>query len=407
MRSDELGEDPLPLDGPPTVRRPLRVLMTTDTLGGVWTYALELAGALSRRDVSTVLATMGGPPSPAARTAALAIPGLSLVESSYRLEWMDDPWDDVARAGDWLLDLEERVRPDVVHLNGYCHAALPFHAPRVVVAHSCVLSWWRAVRNAPAPARYDRYRAEVASGLRAASAVVAPTAAMLGALAESYGPFPGGEVIPNARDHLLFQPAAKERFVFAAGRLWDEAKNLAVLEKVAPRISWPLLVAGSDMGPSGIGRRAGESLCSLGWMSESELAWWMARASIYAFPARYEPFGLSILEAGLSGCALVLGDLPSLREVWEDAAVFVPPDDVDALASALGLLTARPERRAMLGAQARRRAMRFGSGAMARRYLEVYLEVLARGLAAPGSPDVSRTRACAPPPPTPARTPCE
>ena len=32
-------------------------------------------------------------------------------------------------------------------------------------------------------------------------------------------------------------------------------------------------------------------------------------ASIYALPARYEPFGLSILEAALSGCALVLGDI--------------------------------------------------------------------------------------------------
>ncbi len=31
-------------------------------------------------------------------------------------------------------------------------------------------------------------------------------------------------------------------------------------------------------------------------------------------PARYEPFGLSVLEAALSGCALVLGDIPSLRE---------------------------------------------------------------------------------------------
>ena len=59
------------------------------------------------------------------------------------------------------------------------------------------------------------------------------------------------------------------------------------------------------------------------------------RAAIYALPARYEPFGLSALEAALSGCALVLGDIPSLREVWGDAAVFVPPDDAGGLRDAL------------------------------------------------------------------------
>ena len=57
--------------------------------------------------------------------------------------------------------------------------------------------------------------------------------------------------------------------------------------------------------------------------------------AIYASPARYEPFGLGVLEAALSSCALVLGDSPTLREPWSDAALFVPPDDHDALLTAL------------------------------------------------------------------------
>ncbi|AGP32990.1 glycosyltransferase family 4 protein [Sorangium cellulosum] len=382
--------------------RPGRVLMTADTQGGVWTYALELAAGLARAGVATALAVMGGPLSPAARAAAAAIPGLELVESAYRLEWMDDPWDDVAAAGDWLLDLEERTRPDVVHLNGYCHAALPFRAPRVVVAHACVLSWWRAVHRRPAPVRHDLYRARVAEGLRAAEAVVAPSAAMLSALAGEYGALGlgRGHVIPHARDRRRFAPAPKERFVFAAGRLWDEAKNLAALEKVAPRLPWPVLVAGSDVAPGGVGRRAGESLCSLGWMNEGELAWWMGRAAIYAFPARYAPFGMSVLEAGLSGCALVLGDLPSLRELWRDAAVYVPADDPGALRGALDQLIQDAARREALGALARRRAVRFSPHAMARRYLEVYAVALA------ARPEAA-ARACPPSTPTPCGTPCE
>jgi hypothetical protein len=84
--------------------------MTTDAVGGVYTYALTLARGLTTRGVEVVLATMGPRPSPAQREAARAIPGLELVECDFRLEWMDDPWDDVARPGDWLRD--GKVHPD-------------------------------------------------------------------------------------------------------------------------------------------------------------------------------------------------------------------------------------------------------------------------------------------------------
>ena len=55
--------------------------------------------------------------------------GLTVCESPFKLEWMEDPWSDVARAGDWLLGLEEAIQPDVVHLNSYVHGALSWHSP--------------------------------------------------------------------------------------------------------------------------------------------------------------------------------------------------------------------------------------------------------------------------------------
>ncbi|MFP2899702.1 glycosyltransferase family 4 protein, partial [Corallococcus sp. 4LFB] len=168
----------------PPVRR---VLMTADTVGGVWTYALELCRALCPKGVCVELATLGAPLSQAQWQEARALPGLTVHEGTWRLEWMDAPWDDVRAAGEWLLALEARLSPDVVHLNGYCHGAWPFRAPVLVVAHSCVLSWWEAVKGEPAPARYHRYREEVARGLHAASVVVAPTRAMLEALERHYG----------------------------------------------------------------------------------------------------------------------------------------------------------------------------------------------------------------------------
>src|SRR3954468_19013092 len=125
----------------------MRILMTTDTVGGVWTYAIDLAKSLQRAGVEIDLATMGAKLSPQQWRDANALPNVTIHESEFKLEWMDDPWRDVAAAGKWLLVLEEQFRPDLIHLNGYAHGALPFAAPSVVVAHSCVCSWWRAVKN--------------------------------------------------------------------------------------------------------------------------------------------------------------------------------------------------------------------------------------------------------------------
>src|SRR5438552_13219836 len=110
-----------------------RILMAADTVGGVWTYALELAAALERHGVEIVLATMGPQMSPDQREAVNRLANVRVVESNYKLEWMPEPWEEVATAGEWLLRLEEKFRPDVIHLNGYTHGALQWRAPKMVV----------------------------------------------------------------------------------------------------------------------------------------------------------------------------------------------------------------------------------------------------------------------------------
>ena len=178
-------------------RAMMRVLMTADTLGGVWTYALALADGLCRRGVEVHLATMGRLPDEAQRAQAHAVDGLQLHASGFRLCWMQDPWDDLGRAGDWLTGLAARLRPDVVHLNDFGHAAIPWNAPVLLVAHSCVLSWWQAVHRAEPPAEWQRYRRLVQRGLQCADRVVAPSFAMAEALRKHYGTRPPLRVIPN------------------------------------------------------------------------------------------------------------------------------------------------------------------------------------------------------------------
>ncbi|HYH38347.1 MAG TPA: glycosyltransferase family 4 protein [Azospirillum sp.] len=354
---------------------PRRILMTADAVGGVWDYSLELARTLARQGVGVSLAVMGGGLDEPKRAAALRIPGLTLDDAPFRLEWMQDPDDDLERAGDWLLELERRVRPDVVHVNGYAQAALPFRAPVLCVGHSCVLSWWRDVHRERAPEDWDRYARRVADGLRLADLVVAPTRAMLDSLDELHGPLGRTRVIANGRDPALYRPRAKQPFILSAGRVWDKAKNIAALDAAAPRLDWPVLVAGDARGPDGA-HAPPRHVRYLGRLPSDSLARVYGKAAVFALPARYEPFGLAALEAALAGCALVLGDIPTLRELWNGAAVFVDPDDRDGLTRVLNRLAADPQRRAELATLARRRALAYSAVRMGRGYRRAYDELL-------------------------------
>lgn len=352
---------------------PRRILMTTDAVGGVWHYALELCRGLREHGVEVLLAAMGPRADADQRADAHALDNVTLHESDYRLEWMDAPWADVDRAAEWLCGLENEFAPDLIHLNGYAHGALAWRAPVVVVAHSCVLSWWRAVRGHEAPAEWQRYRTAVRAGLHAATTVIAPTRAMLASLVRNYGALPRSEVIPNGCSPTHFIAVEKEPFILSAGRLWDEAKNVGQLARVAPTLAWPVRVAGDLQPPLGTPEIARpENVELLGRCTRTKLADLFARAAIYALPARYEPFGLSVLEAALSGCALVLGDCASLRENWEDAAIFVAPDDTAAWRATLSDLTRDRVRRETLGRAARLRAATFTREAMVASYLVAY-----------------------------------
>jgi len=358
----------------------LRILMTTDTVGGVWTYALELTRALQMHDVEVLLATMGPRPSLAQREQAFSITNLSLFKSEYKLEWMPGCWSDVKRAGSWLLHLESRLQPDLIHLNGYAHAKLPWQTPTLVVGHSCVFSWWQAVHGDTPPAEWERYKSEVKSGLLAADLVIAPSDAMLRALNTHYGPIRNARVIANGRDPVDFEPAKKQQFILSAGRLWDAAKNIERLAAIAPELPWPVFVAGDPQHPQQKVQTncVAEHCRWLGSLSQAELRTWFAAAPIYALPALYEPFGYTPLEAALSGCALVLGDIESLREIWSDAAVFVDPNDSEALKTALLRLINNEPYRLDMAQRARVRALQFTSQRMADNYFAVYSELLPR-----------------------------
>jgi glycosyltransferase involved in cell wall biosynthesis len=342
---------------------------------------MELCGAFAAHGIRVTLAVLGGPASDGQRQQAGRLANVTIHESSYRLEWMPDPWEDLARAGEWLLRLEKTTGADLVHLNHLVHADLPWRSPVLTVGHSCVLSWWAAVVGGSpsvAPgAEWNLYRSRVTRSLQAASCIVAPTEAALSELECLYGPFRRSAVVLNARDRRQFIAGHKERMVLSAGRLWDRAKNIEALASVAPRVAAPVFVAGQAQSPDG-NTATFSNITLLGPLDSTTLAGWYSRAAIYALPARYEPFGLTALEAAMSGCALVLGDIPSLREVWGPAARYVHPEDHDSLRDTLNELVANDSLRKRCAARAMARARLFTPLRQAQRYKALYQDLLGR-----------------------------
>jgi glycogen synthase len=356
----------------------MHVLMTADTVGGVWTYTHELVRGLLRRGHRVTLVSFGGAPS-AGQTAWLEdLENLDFHATDYRLEWMQDSAADISASAAWLQQLIKDVRPDLLHFNQYAYGAIPTSLPKLIVAHSDVVSWWINARNEEPPDNpwLRWYRGLVNEGLRSADMVIAPSQWMLDSLKTYYATPNQTQVIYNARDAAAFRSVPKQNCVLTVGRLWDEAKQVTLLEKRT--YSVPVYVAGSESHPESLGAeigqlRSGREVSFLGPMSSDQLRDLYAKAAIYAGTSRYEPFGLAPLEAALSSCALLLNDIPSFREIWGDAVCYFERNSAESLAAEVHRLVTNPELRERYGARALERARTlFNPDRMLNSYEQVY-----------------------------------
>lgn len=357
----------------------MRVLVTADTVGGVWTYARELVAGLIRHGVQVTLVSFGEIPTPRQSAWMEGLHGLDYRPTAFRLEWMQEAQRDVEQSLRYLEAVIREVQPDLLHLNQYCYGTVGADIPRIVVAHSDVVSWWIAVHGEEPPlSPWVRwYRQVVSRGLRSATAVVAPSRWMLNMLSEIYGRQPQSMVIYNGRSPRLFNPhMTKTESVLGVGRLWDCAKQVSLLTRYPQAV--PVWIAGSEVHPEEALRAeselaAGANVELKGPLPEKQLRMLYTRAAMYAATSRYEPFGLAPLEAALSRCALVANDLPSFHELWGDTAVYFRRNDGADLAEKIRQLAADPALRRSYALRAYRRALqRFTAERMVSDYLQLY-----------------------------------
>ncbi len=354
----------------------LRVLMTADAVGGVWTYAIDLARGLAARGIATHLAVTGPAPSAGQAAQAADIPALTLHDAAVPLDWMATEPVQIRAAGDALGRLAQALEVDLVHLNSPAYASTgAFEVPVLGACHSCLATWWAAVRGGPMPRDFAWRSALLREGFAACDSLIAPTRAHAAATAAAHAlpraPHPihnGSDAAPAKADDILDA-------MFTAGRLWDPGKNVAALDRLARLLPFPVLAAGPVDGPEG-SHAAFAHLTSLGILDTGGMRAILRRAPLYAAPALYEPFGLAVLEAAQAGCALLLADIASFRELWDGAAVFLDWSDEKAAARTIAALMRDPARRARIGEAARHRAARYSLAAMADATLAEYRMLL-------------------------------
>jgi glycosyltransferase involved in cell wall biosynthesis len=354
----------------------LKILMTADTVGGVWTYTMDLCRALEDYNVEIHLVTMGALLNNDQSKQVQSLKNFHLYESNHKLEWMHDPWEDVKKATDWLESIYRKVNPDLIHFNNFGQAGRGWDCPVVTVYHSCVQTWWLKVKGERAPMEWEKYTRVLEKALLASDIIVAPSLGMLQMAEEVFGKFNNSQVISNGRDlPLVNNNEDKEPYILSAGRVWDEAKNIRLLSEIACNLSWPVYIAGNNESPEGEIYQP-ENINFKGQLSQAEMEECMKKASVFVMPAKYEPFGLAVLEAAKAGCALALSDINTFREIWGDAAIYFNPANHEEAQQVIQNLIEDKNMRDEMAAKAVIRAKDFTAHDMAAKYMELYHELI-------------------------------
>ncbi|WP_132653246.1 MULTISPECIES: glycosyltransferase [unclassified Rhizobium] len=349
--------------------------MTVDSVGGVWRYAMDLAAGLRCEGVDIVFVGLGPVPSETQVSEAKALGKLVWLDAP--LDWMATGRAEIAGVSEEIARIARDNAVGLLHLNLPSQAAgIDTPLPIVVVSHSCVVTWFAAVRGTPVPPGWAWQRDVNREGFDRADAVLSPSESHANALRAAYGPVSRLKVVHNASS-VEAEPHSKKIFAFAAGRWWDEGKNGAVLDKAAAMMSLPVVMAGSCVGPNGQ-RLQFSNADDLGPLPYSKAVALMQCAQIVVSPSVYEPFGLTALEAARCGAALVLSDIPTYRELWDGCALFFDPYDPKSLASACAQLSGDAQLREELVAKSRARARGFNLKRQAASMLDTYVHLMDR-----------------------------
>jgi glycogen synthase len=351
----------------------MKILMTTDTKEDKWQFTLNLVSSLCDENIEVVLLAMG----PKLYNHQLEelenlAPNTHFYHQSITPEWKENDLTGIPKAGIWINKIFASENPDIIHLNHYSPACIHWDVPVVLSPQACIMLLENLSSVEELPEKFHKIFHMSQIALHAADAVVFPTAALLAHFTCVYGQISKAHVIPPGIREIYRPSDQKFPMVFSEGHLDDPNLNLNLLLLAAPYIDGEIFIAGEKEQVM----RLPKNVRFLGNLSRQQKSNWLKMASIFALPARLDPFGLAFLEAASNRCALIGGDTPYLKEIWGDAMEYVSIDNPDALAAACNEGLHFPHKALAHGENAFSRVQKFNQRDIAIQYKELYLNLL-------------------------------
>lgn len=107
-------------------------------------------------------------------------------------------------------------------------------------------------------------------------------------------------------------------------------------------------------------------------LSDAQIVEEYAKSDIVSFVSLFEGFGMIIIEANKVGRPVICSDIPVLREVAGDAALFVDPLDIDDMRKGYERMLSEPGLRQSLVERGRNNVSRFDVSAIMQQWMEFY-----------------------------------
>lgn len=286
---------------------------------------------------------------------------------------------------------------DLLHIPFMAHPERRLAVPSVVTVHDLIPFRLQQYRK---NVKERHYFAHIERALPYADKLVAISEATMADIQELYPKWaPQTVVIPNGVHPDFFQEVDLDqinqvirryglrqhpRVLYAGG--YDERKNVGTLiramaEVFQHRRDGELVLVGAQDN-LGVRRMVGEWKSLEGrvivtpFVSRSDLVTLYHSADLFVYPSRYEGFGMPPAQALAVGVPVVSSDIPSIREVVKDYGVLVNPDSVDAWVDAVGRMLDSPATAQKLVQEGQAYAQNFAWESIARRYLDVYQDVV-------------------------------